>query len=114
MKGAANFYLARINRVLIWFTLPFLVFFIACGYGATNPEVVGAFTGGLLTRTLSIYLHTVLAPAVLVLLLIHTLIGLRFTLMRWGVRDGKLFNAFLILLGAFAAALVIVLQTLSV
>ena len=114
VKNAVNLYLARFNRILAWFTLPLLVFFVLCGYGATNPTMVGAFTGGLLSRTLSIHLHTVLTPVVLVLLLIHTLIGLKFALIRWGVQDGKLLNGFLITLGIFAMTLVIVFQTLSV
>jgi hypothetical protein len=114
VKNGANFRLARLNRILAWFTLPLLVFFVLCGYGSTNPGIVGGLTGGLLTRTLSINLHTLLAPAVLILLLVHMLIGLRFALLRLRVQDGKLLNGFILALGIFFMMTIVVFQTLSV
>jgi len=107
-----NGYLFRLNRLLVWPTLILFMVYVACGYGITNPKLVGELTGGLLSRALALYLHTLLAAPVLILLLIHILIGLKFTLTQWGVKEGALLNAFLILLGAFATALLILMQTL--
>jgi hypothetical protein len=93
MGKASDNYLIRFNRLLVWLTLILFVAFILFGYGILNPRVVGELTGGLLT-----------------LLLIHILIGGRTALIRWGVKQGKLLDAFLILLGVFAVTLFAVMQ----
>ena len=107
-------FITRFNR---WLAVPTLVLFIVLavtGYGITNPAVVGELTGGLLSdRTLSSRIHnTVVFPA-LVLLMIHILIALRSALLRWGVEDGNLLKAFLILLGIFAMTLLVLMQYLT-
>ncbi|MEM4704070.1 MAG: hypothetical protein QXJ02_03280 [Candidatus Bathyarchaeia archaeon] len=110
--GKVNYYLAKINRTLIWVTLALFAFFTLCGYGITNPILVSRLTGGLLNRTLSLYYHTLLAFPVLLLMLIHVLIGLKFALMRWGVKDGKLLNSFIVALGIFTIAIIILFEKL--
>ena len=110
MSKSRNRYLVKFNRILIWATLVVFAFFVVCGFGTTNPELLGQLTGGILNRAVSIHLHTVLAAPVLVLLLIHTLIGLKLALIRWGVEDGILLNAFIIGLGVFVTAIILVLQ----
>ena len=113
MEKSNSSYLARINRTLIWATLVLLGFFVTCGYGITNPELVGGLTGGVLNRSISIYFHTILAPPVLILLMVHVLIALRFTLIRWGVREGKLLNSFIIGLGVFGTTMILLMQYLK-
>lgn len=103
-------YLARFNRILVWLTCILLVFFIVCGFGITNPLLINAMTGGVLTRSLSLHLHTTLAAPVMTLLVIHAMIGLRFNMIRWGVKEGKLLNVFTIGLSAFLIALFIIME----
>lgn len=110
MSKSRNRYLVKFNRILVWPTLIVFALFSICGFGITNPDMLEQLTGGILNRAVSIHLHTILAAPVLVLLLIHTLIGLKLTLIRWGVEDGILLNAFLIGLGVFVTAVILVLQ----
>jgi hypothetical protein len=110
MEKKRNSYLAKLNRILIWPTFVLFVFYVICGFGIINSSSVSTLTGGFLNRDRSAYFHTTLTAPVLILLLIHMMIGLRFNLIHWGVREGKLLNAFVIGLGAFFIALFIILQ----
>jgi hypothetical protein len=112
MGRASDHYLIKFNRLLVWLTLILFIAFISFGYGILNPRLVGELTGGVLTRTVSLQLHIALAFPLLTLLLIHILIGAKSALTRWGVRQGKLLNAFLILLGVFAITLLTLMQYL--
>jgi succinate dehydrogenase/fumarate reductase cytochrome b subunit len=107
-------YLKRFNR---WLAVPTLVLFVVLaisGYGITNPLVVSELTGGLFAdRYLSLRIHTAVILPALVLLMIHILIAIRSALIRWGVKEGNLLTAFLILLGAFTVALLVIMQYLA-
>jgi len=110
MKKTSDYYLIRFNRLLVWLTLILFIAFIIFGYGILNPRLVGELTGGALTRTISLQLHIDLAFPLLTLLLIHILIGAKSALTRWGIRQGRLLNVFLILLGVFAITLLALMQ----
>lgn len=113
MEGEKKDYLNRFNR---WLAVPTLVLFMVLaisGYGITNPVVVSELTGGLFSdRYLSLRVHNLVVLPALMLLMIHILIAIRSALVRWGVKDSNLLNAFLILLGAFAVALLVLMQYL--
>jgi len=103
-------FLTKFNRVLVWLTLVLFIVFIVSGYGVTNPELIRELTGGVLTRAISLNLHLKLAFPILALLTIHVLIGAKSALTRWGVKQGRLLNVFLILLGIFAVTLLLLMQ----
>lgn len=107
-------YLQRFNRLLVWPTLALFVFLAVSGYGTLNPGLISELTGGLFTHPLSLYLHTTLVLPTLTLLLIHVLIAMRATLIRWGIREGRLLDSFLVLLGAFVLVLIVLMQYLVV
>jgi hypothetical protein len=109
MANSSDF-LVRINRLLVWPTSVLFVAYVIFGYGITNPKLISELSGGVLNRTLSLYLHNVLAMPVLTLLLVHILLGLRSALLRWGVKEGILLNMFLLLLGVFAVILLLLMQ----
>jgi succinate dehydrogenase/fumarate reductase cytochrome b subunit len=114
VQGKKEDYLKRFNRLLAVPTLILFIVLVISGYGITNPLVVSELTGGLFAdRYLSLRVHTAVVLPALILLTIHILIAIRSTLIRWGVRDGNLLNAFLILLGAFAVTLLVLMQYLS-
>jgi hypothetical protein len=96
--------------------VPTLVLFMVLaisGYGITNPVVVDELTGGLFSyRDLSLRIHNLVVLPALMLLMIHILIAIRSALVRWGVKDSNLLNVFLILLGAFAVVLLVLMQYL--
>jgi len=110
MEKKRNSNLAKLNRILIWLTFVLFVFYVICGFGIINSSSVSSLTGGILNRDRSAYFHTTLTAPVLILLLVHMMIGLRFNLIHWGVREGKLLDAFVIGLGVFFIALFIILQ----
>jgi hypothetical protein len=84
------------------------------GYGTLNPGLVSELTGGLFSHAFSLHLHTTLVLPTLTLLMVHILIAIRSTLTRWGIREGKLLDAFLVLLGAFVLALIVLMQYLVI
>jgi len=106
--------LIKLNRWLIWLTLPLFIVFAFCGYGITNPSLTMALTGGMFNRATSTYLHTILAPPVLFLSTVHTLIGAKFALIRRGIKDGLFLNVFLAALGAFITILIITFQLVMI
>ena len=111
MGKTSNYYLLKLNRLFVWVLLFLLIIFILSGYGITNPELVEALTGGIVTRMSAIYLHRILDMPLLSLLMTHILIELKFALARWGVKNGKLLNVFLIILGGFSMGLLILMNT---
>ena len=103
--------LKRFNRLLVWPTLIFFIILAISGYGIVNPGLVGELTGGLFGNSIfSLRIHMALVLPTLMLLMTHVLIAIRSTLIRWGVKEGRLLNAFLILLGAFTVALIVLMQ----
>jgi cytochrome b subunit of formate dehydrogenase len=107
-------YLVIFNRLLVWPTLVLFILLAISGYGIANPNTVSELTGGLFTHAISLHLHTALVLPTLTLLLIHVLIAIRSTLIRWGVKEGLVLYAFLIFLGAFAVTLIAIMQYLVV
>jgi hypothetical protein len=107
-------YLQRFNRLLAVPTLILFTLLAISGYGITNSNTIRELTGGVFTRALSLYLHTNLVLPALTLLTIHILIAIRSTLTRWGVKEGNVLNAFLILLGAFIVTLIVMMQYMVV
>jgi hypothetical protein len=105
-------HLQRFNRLLAWFTVVLFALLAISGFGMTNPRLTTLLTGGIFTGEFSMYLHANLAAPVLLLLLIHVLIGMKNALTRWGIEPGRLLNAFLIALGLFVAALIILARYL--
>jgi hypothetical protein len=114
MANSAGSLLVRFNRIFVWASLVLFVFFVFCGYGIVNPGLISRLTVGVFDRELSIYLHMTLAPYVLIVLLVHILIELRFVLIRWGVQRGKLLNGFVIFVAVIVTAAIIVLQYVRV
>jgi len=107
-------HLQSFNRLLVWPTLVLFILLAVSGYGILNPGLVSELTGGLLTHASSLRLHTTLILPTLTLLMIHILIALRSTLIRWGVREGRLLNVFVLLLGAFGLTLMVSMQYLVI
>jgi hypothetical protein len=98
----------------VWPTLVLFILLAISGYGILNPNLVSELTGHLLNHPFSLYLHTTLVLPTLALVMIHVLITIRSTLIRWGIRAGRLLDAFMLLLGAFALTLMVLMQYLVI
>ena len=99
-KKSLNHYLMRFNRLVVWILLFYMVMFIVTGYGLSKPETVYTFTGGLLNYNFSLSFHTLMVVPLSILLLIHVIIEVKFSLMRWGFRNQRLLNYLMLLLGS--------------
>jgi hypothetical protein len=110
MEKTRKDHLKKFNRLLVWPTLVLFIILTVSGYGILNPGTVSGLTGGLFTRAFSLHLHTTLVLPTLTLLMIHVLIAIRSVLIRWGVREGNLLNAFLVLLGTLTVVLLVLMQ----
>jgi cytochrome b subunit of formate dehydrogenase len=110
MGKAKSSYLKKFNRLLVWLTLILFVIFAVSGYGIINPELTSQLTGGIFLRSVSLYLHLNLAFPILTLITLHVLIGVRSALTRWGVKEGRLLDSFLIILGIFSISLLALMQ----
>ena len=114
MGKTGESHLQRFNRLLVWPTLVLFILLAVSGYGTLNPRLVGGLTGDLFSHLFSMRLHTTLVLPTLALLMIHVLIVTRATLTRWGIREGKLLDAFLVLLGAFVLTVIALMQYLVI
>lgn len=110
MHKTHNYYILKFDRTITWILLALLIIFVITGYGIVNPQLINELTGGILTRSLSLYLHATLDVPLLVLLMLHVLIQLRFTLIRWRVKDGILLNSFIVMLGTFSTILILLMD----
>lgn len=111
MGKPSNYYLLKLNRVVAWILLFLFAVFAISGYGITNPNLVKALTGGIITKINAIRLHRILDMPLFVLVVSHVLIELKFTLQRWGVRKGRLLNALLLIMGGFSIGLLTLMDT---
>ncbi len=115
MEETGENHLQRFNRLLVWPTLVLFIILSISGYGIVNPGLVGELTGGLFgNRVFSSRIHMALILPTLTLLMVHILIAIRATLIRWGIGKGKLLDAFLVLLGSFVLVLIVLMQYLVI
>ena len=77
-----NHYLMKVNRVIVWILLLFMLMLIMSGYGLTKPSLVRSLTGGRIDYQTALFIHTSLDAPLLILLLIHVIIEIKFSLMR--------------------------------
>jgi CHASE2 domain-containing sensor protein len=66
--------LKTIKKLIAWLLLAVSLAFLLTGFGITNPELVGPFTVGILSKSWSIRLHEVLWAPFLALLATHVIL----------------------------------------
>jgi len=97
----------KINRAIVWVLLFFMILFIVTGYGLTKPNLIYSLTAGLVDYWAAFRLHTMLDVPLLILLLVHVLIEIKFSLMRWGFKKQKLLNLLMFMLGSIYLILIL-------
>ncbi|UCH32728.1 MAG: hypothetical protein JSV05_04980 [Candidatus Bathyarchaeota archaeon] len=103
----ANYYLMKVNRAIVWILLFFMILLVVTGYGLTKPNLISFLTGGILDFFTASYLHTLLDVPLFVLLLVHVIVEVKFSLMRWGFKNQKLVNLLMLALGLISLALIL-------
>ncbi|UCE44287.1 MAG: hypothetical protein JSV57_02025 [Candidatus Bathyarchaeota archaeon] len=91
-----------------------MILFVATGYGLTKPNLIHSLTGGLINHQTAFYLHTLLDVPLLILLLVHVMIEVKFSLLRWGFRNPKLLNSLVFMLGSIFLVLIAYLDVARV
>ena len=101
------YYLMKINRVVVWVLLFFMILLIVTGYGLSKPNLIHSLTGGIVNYQTAFYLHTLLDVPLLILLFVHVIIEIKFSLMRWGFRKQRLLNLLMFALGSVCLILIL-------
>ncbi len=112
-KKTANYYLMKINRKIVWVLLFFMILLIVTGYGLTKPNLIYSLTGGIINFQTASYLHRLLDLPLMILLLIHVIIEIKFSLMRWGFKNQKLLNLLMLMLVSICLILIIYVEGAS-
>ena len=105
-RKTLNYYLMKVNRVVGWLLLLFMVMFIVSGYGLTKPSLIRSLTFGRINYQTALFIHSSLDVPLLILLLIHAIIEMKFSLMRWGVKNQKLLNLLMLIVGSICLILI--------
>lgn len=106
-RRTVNFYLMKMNRAIVWVLLFFMIMLVITGYGLTKPNLIYSLTGGLIDYWVAFNLHTLLDVPLLILLLIHVIIEIKFSFMRWGFKNQKLLNFLMLMLGTIFLILIL-------
>ena len=112
-RKTSNYYLMKINRKVVWVLLFFMILLIVTGYGLTKPNLIYSLTGGIINYWTAAYLHTLLDVPFSILLLIHVIIEIKFSLMRLGFKNQKLMNLLTLMLGSICLVLILYVDAAS-
>ena len=112
-RKALDYYLMKANRVIVWALLFLMILLAITGYGLTKPNLITSLTSGLIDYQTALHLHTLLDVPLLVFLVVHVAIEIKFSLMRWGFKSQKLLNLLVLLLAAFSLILIVYVEFAS-
>lgn len=94
-----NPFLHRLQRLISWVMVPFMVAFIVSGYAYTRKI-------GILHRGIAFDLHTTLALPLILLVVAHIMLAARIELMRFKIK-GKSVDILLFVVGIVLASAVV-------
>ncbi|UCG45339.1 MAG: hypothetical protein JSV58_00735 [Candidatus Bathyarchaeota archaeon] len=103
----------KLNRIMVWLLLLLMILLVITGYGLTKPNLVSSFTGGWIDYWTAQYLHTLLDLPLLLLLLVHVIIEIKFSFMRWGFKSRNLLKALMLSLGVICTILILYIEVAS-
>jgi len=105
-----NYYLLKANRLIVWVLLVLMILVIVSGYGLVKPSVIRSWTGGVIDFQTALLLHLRLMAPLLILLLVHVLIEVRFSLIRWGFKKRRLLDLLMIVAGLVCLVLIVYIE----
>ena len=107
MRKPLNYYIIKLNRALVWILLLLMILLVITGYALTKPNLINYLTGGVIDYRNAVYLHTLLDLPLLIFLLVHVIIEIKFSLIRWGFKSRKLLNLLMLLLGSVTLIIIL-------
>lgn len=105
-----NAYLLKVNRAIVWLLLALMIALMVTGYGLTKPTLVRTLTLGLVDYQAASQLHSLLDAPLSILLVVHVLIEVKFTLVRWGFTHRRLLNLLVALLATISLVFIVYLE----
>jgi hypothetical protein len=84
-----NFYLIKFGRLCAWSLILMILLYFISGFGMIKPRMIESATLGILGRGSSFWLHDILTLPMAFAFLCHTLIAIRFAMIRWRVKNMK-------------------------
>jgi hypothetical protein len=79
--------LRKLGRFCAWALIVLILLYFVSGYGITKSGMIYRLTGGLMDRGAALWLHNILTLPMAFAFLCHTLISIRFAMIRWNVRN---------------------------
>ena len=95
-----SYYLIKVSRFCAWALVLLILLYVLSGFGMTRSGLIYKATGGLMDRGAALKIHTLLVIPMILAFLLHTLISIRFTMIRWNVKNKVVLNYGFIGLGA--------------
>ncbi|MBW2967268.1 hypothetical protein KY362_02165 [Candidatus Woesearchaeota archaeon] len=98
-------YLIKFGRGCAWALVVMIILYFVSGFGLLKSGMIYNLTGGLLDRGRSLWIHEILTIPMAFAAICHTLIAIRFAMIRWKVKNMKAVDYSFIALGVvlFAA-----------
>jgi hypothetical protein len=101
-----NFYLIKFGRLCAWALLVMIILYFISGFGIIKPRMIENATLGIFGRGPSFMVHEWLTLPMAFAFLCHTLIAIRFAMIRWRVKNMRIVDYSFLATGIllFAAA----------
>jgi hypothetical protein len=99
-------FLIKFGRLNAWLLIVFVILYFISGFGMIKSGMIYNITGGIFTRGVSLRIHEYLTLPMAFSFLCHTLIAIRFAMIRWKVKNKILLNYVFLGMGVIAFALI--------
>lgn len=87
-----EYHLRKVSRFCAWALIVLMLLYFVSGYGITKSGLIYKATGGLMDRGAALRMHTYLTIPMVAAFLLHTLISMRFAMIRWNVKNKVVLN----------------------
>lgn len=87
-----EYYLIKFSRVCAWSMIVMVILYFLTGWGMTKTGMIMGLTGGVLHRFLANQIHHYLILPMAFAFICHTLISIRFAMIRWKVKNKIILN----------------------
>ncbi|MBW2971447.1 hypothetical protein KY359_00275 [Candidatus Woesearchaeota archaeon] len=82
-------FVRKLGRFCAWAIIVLMFIYFISGWGMTKSSMIYNLTGGLLDRGASARLHNYLILPMAFAFLCHTLVAIRFAMIRWNIQTEK-------------------------
>ena len=106
-SGKIELRLRQFGRFCAWSLLVMVVLYIVTGFAQLKSGMIYNATGGLLNRATALWIHEKLTIPLAFVFICHSLIAIRFAMIRWQVKNLRVVNWVFLSVGAVLFGLTI-------